>query len=434
MSDRCPSWKDPIGRDEADPASRAAGVVAAGPHVLDVVEGDHASTSRSAGFVPSGQPAGQVGEGGVGAAFVVGDRVEVTADRLDVAPGDRPGERGGRPEREHVVELARTSGSKATNGTSAAAASRSTWPSSATRWFEATTAAAWYAPRRGSSIGKGRSPSWCARRVTAGRSGDRGRRAGEPGRVVDAGEGLERVQRAGLDVGCGGAAARGRRGRGHPRGARRARRAGGWRRARRRRSRSRRRGSRRGRARAAAAASAVAVAAACERRRGSVADARVGVRPATARQGSPDRDERSRDARPARPGPDEGEPAWCAVGPSDLSIQPPGTGCRSLRAPPRLGRCAGPRATRRRAGGRRGRDRDRRGGPARSSAPSAGGGAPRGRGRGPSRRRPGGRRRRGCGAPTARPGPGPPRLRGAGRARGAGGPIRPVSRATTALR
>ena len=41
------------------------------------------------------------------------------------------------------TRLASASGAKASKGTPAAAASRSTWPRRATRWFEATTAVAW---------------------------------------------------------------------------------------------------------------------------------------------------------------------------------------------------------------------------------------------------------------------------------------------------
>ena len=51
-----------------------------------------------------------------------------------------------------------TSGANASKGTPHALASRSTWPSSATRWFDATTAAAWYCSRWLSGSSNGRSP------------------------------------------------------------------------------------------------------------------------------------------------------------------------------------------------------------------------------------------------------------------------------------
>ena len=74
-------------------------------------------------------------------ALVAGERVEVAAHRLDVAARDRAGERGGRHRASSTFStVARTSGRNASSGIGA---TRSTWSSSATRWFDAMHAAAW---------------------------------------------------------------------------------------------------------------------------------------------------------------------------------------------------------------------------------------------------------------------------------------------------
>ena len=63
--------------------------------------------------------------------------------------------------------VARTSGSNAAGGTPAASASRAACPSSATRWLDATVAAAWYATRSASFTRNGRMPSETASRSTS---------------------------------------------------------------------------------------------------------------------------------------------------------------------------------------------------------------------------------------------------------------------------
>ena len=59
-----------------------------------------------------------------------------------VAPGHGAGEGGGGAEGGDVVDGAPDQGQEASSGTPSGA-TRSTWPSRATRWFEAMTAAAW---------------------------------------------------------------------------------------------------------------------------------------------------------------------------------------------------------------------------------------------------------------------------------------------------
>ena len=60
-----------------------------------------------------------------------------------VAPGHRAGEGGGRAEGGDVVDGAPDQGEEGLERARPSGATRSTWPSRATRWFEAMTAAAW---------------------------------------------------------------------------------------------------------------------------------------------------------------------------------------------------------------------------------------------------------------------------------------------------
>ena len=69
-------------------------------------------------------------------------------ERRVVARGRRSGERARGPSGGDVVDRAPAPGrGRRRAGPRRCAATRSTWPSSATRWFEAITAAAWYAAR-----------------------------------------------------------------------------------------------------------------------------------------------------------------------------------------------------------------------------------------------------------------------------------------------
>ena len=69
---------------------------------------------------------------------------QVLLDGREVAAGDRAGQRA-RPDRARRRSAPTRARAARTPRTArrSVAASRSTWPSSATRWFDATTAAAW---------------------------------------------------------------------------------------------------------------------------------------------------------------------------------------------------------------------------------------------------------------------------------------------------
>ena len=96
-----------------------------------------------AGVAPAGEAGGLAARAGT-RPVRRGRAPEVLLDRREIAPLDRPGERVGRPERRSAFWTdERTSGSNASNGTPQWPTSRSTWPSNATRWFDATTAAVW---------------------------------------------------------------------------------------------------------------------------------------------------------------------------------------------------------------------------------------------------------------------------------------------------
>ena len=119
------------------------------------------------GIVPSRQPPRLLRERAVCRLLVVVQHVEMAAHGVDVATRHRAGERGFGSEGLDVLERARTSGSNAAAGTPAASASRAACPSSATRWLDATVAAAWYATRSASFTRNGRMPSETASRSTS---------------------------------------------------------------------------------------------------------------------------------------------------------------------------------------------------------------------------------------------------------------------------
>ena len=107
--------------------------------VAEVVE-----EAVEAGVAAAGEAGGLAGERAVGVALGRVEVAQVLLDGREVAARDRSGERVGRARRRtRSAPTTSTSGANASNGTPQLAASRSTWPSSATRWFEATTAAAW---------------------------------------------------------------------------------------------------------------------------------------------------------------------------------------------------------------------------------------------------------------------------------------------------
>ena len=106
-----------------------------------------------------GQPRGQRRPRLVAGALVAGKRVEMPAEGGPVAAPRRAGQGRTGAERRHVVEggpgqrAGRSRGSRPTD-----AATRSTCPSSATTWFAAMHAAAWYAARSSSAISTVRPP------------------------------------------------------------------------------------------------------------------------------------------------------------------------------------------------------------------------------------------------------------------------------------
>ena len=78
--------------------------------------------------------------------LVVVKHFEMAAHGVDVATRDRArSSAASAPRVSTFSSVARTSGSNAAGGTPAASASRAACPSSATRWLDATVAAAWYA-------------------------------------------------------------------------------------------------------------------------------------------------------------------------------------------------------------------------------------------------------------------------------------------------
>ena len=120
-----------------------------------------------------------------------------------VAPGGRTGQRRGRAQLGHVVEggphqveVARRS------GTPAVAATRSAWPRTATTWFEAMTAAAWWATQSGSATSNDRPPRSSTtrrdQRIAGHREPGTGRQS--TGARLGVGHGHQRVQHRGAGV------------------------------------------------------------------------------------------------------------------------------------------------------------------------------------------------------------------------------------------
>ena len=126
-------------------------------------------------------------------------------DGVDVATRDGPGECGCRRRASRRSRsTARTSGSSASGGTPAASATRAAWPSSATRWFDAIVAAAWYAARRSASAPGTAAAERHREALDDGGTVDRAPRAGQPGDAeVGRRQRLQRMERTDLDVGPG---------------------------------------------------------------------------------------------------------------------------------------------------------------------------------------------------------------------------------------
>ena len=121
MSERWPSWKKPIVGTSPTVCAGAPGLLAALAQLRDRLDDDHRSTAVQLGVVAGRTSCVRASrERAVRVALAVGERVEVAADGLDVAAGDRTGERA-RPDRASATlsSVARTSGRNASSGTGA---------------------------------------------------------------------------------------------------------------------------------------------------------------------------------------------------------------------------------------------------------------------------------------------------------------------------
>src|SRR3954454_15154105 len=143
------------GGDEADAAAGAARAVERGAQVRDRADGPHAGTTLARSRVAAASESNRGRRSGARSAIAARWRSTTASSPRTIGPVSA----ARAPSAAQFSTAARTSGTSASRGTPAVAATRSAAPSIVVRKFAAMAAAAWYAGRSSSAIANGRMPS-----------------------------------------------------------------------------------------------------------------------------------------------------------------------------------------------------------------------------------------------------------------------------------